>query len=709
MSKIYQGSNLFVDTTTLSGGGSVTPTILSIDAMYKEFHVTDVGSKNFSITDMLGSGKLVKDVWASSGNLNTGRQQLGATGSQNASLSIGGGWSGSAYDSLYTEKFNGSTWSNSGNLVNAREGCGATGTQIAALVFSGGGGAGYNKPAELFNGATWTNTGSLNTARGNVGSSGIRTATIAISGQVAGGSPYVTNTCELFNGSTWSNIGTVNTAVLAPRGAGTQSSTIKFGGGISTGSASGITETFNGLVWISSGATMNVARWAFGGCGTQSSSIAFGGTSASFLVGLTPTLSSTEKFNGLTWSNSTIQLSSKSGNAGCGSQNNSISFGGTTTGSDYLNTTEKFTGQPLYSTYVVAKNDTDFVEQEFKNNISLQTVGIDSSKFTIVCPAYVSIEIRPLANGITQQEQNDLTTLGIIDDVVGGVWTASGSLNTARHILAGAGLENSGLSFGGDTSGGASPSAVTEKFNGSTWSNSGNLNTARSALSGCGIQTSALSFGGGSVLGSTNTGVTETFNGTAWTTLGASMNIARRALAGCGITSSALSFGGYVSGYVNNTEKFNGSTWSNSATLINTRGDFSGVGTQNAGLSSGGSTDGSNYVGLTEKFNGTAWSSTGSMNVGRYRQGMSGTQNSSLTMGGYAGASTSSTEKFNGSIWSSSGNLNTARFGLAGSGIQNSSLAFGGTTGSASNITEKFNTQITLPVSGQLVNTISYV
>jgi hypothetical protein len=65
MGKIYQGANLFADTSAL-GGGSVTPTILTVDDMSKVFNISATGSKTFYITNMLGSGQLIE----TSGSLN---------------------------------------------------------------------------------------------------------------------------------------------------------------------------------------------------------------------------------------------------------------------------------------------------------------------------------------------------------------------------------------------------------------------------------------------------------------------------------------------------------------------------------------------------------------------------------------------------------------------------------------------------------------
>jgi hypothetical protein len=58
---------------------------------------------------------------------------------------------------------------------------------------------------------------------------------------------------------------------------------------------------------------------------------------------------------------------------------------------------------------------------------------------------------------------------------------------------------------------------ATEEYNGSTWTSTstGSLNTARLNLAGAGTQTSALAFGGNNPTVSV---ATELYDGSAWTT-----------------------------------------------------------------------------------------------------------------------------------------------------------------------------------------------
>jgi hypothetical protein len=67
------------------------------------------------------------------------------------------------------------------------------------------------------------------------------------------------------------------------------------------------------------------------------------------------------------------------------------------------------------------------------------------------------------------------------------------------------------------------------------------MNTARYLLAGAGIQTATLAFGGSTP---PKVGATEEYDGTSWTSNPTGLSTARSDLAGAGNTSAALAFGG---------------------------------------------------------------------------------------------------------------------------------------------------------------------
>ena len=86
------------------------------------------------------------------------------------------------------------------------------------------------------------------------------------------------------------------------------------------------------------------------------------------------------------------------------------------------------------------------------------------------------------------------------------------------------------------------------------WASGGNMNTARQIVAGAGIQTAALVFGGNVP----NTALNESYDGSSWTEVG-DLNTARRAIGGIGISTAALATCGYAGAITNINESWNGS------------------------------------------------------------------------------------------------------------------------------------------------------
>ena len=187
-----------------------------------------------------------------------------------------------------------------------------------------------------------------------------------------------------------------------------------------------------------------------------------------------------------------------------------------------------------------------------------------------------------------------------------------------------------------------------------TWASGGNLNTTRDSLSGAGSDSTAfLAFGGytGAV-----SSATEKYNGTSWTNNPTGLNTARYQLSGFGTQTAAVAAGGDTGSPSSATEKYNGTSWTNNPTGLNTaRRAVFGTGIQTAGLASGGAN--ANPIGNSvETFNGTSWSPATSLNVG-LRGGVTGTQTAAVTTAvgtvGIPGPGAGVTQTWNGSTWTS--------------------------------------------------------
>lgn len=161
---------------------------------------------------------------------------------------------------------------------------------------------------------------------------------------------------------------------------------------------------------------------------------------------------------------------------------------------------------------------------------------------------------------------------------------------------------------------------------------------------------------------------------------GGNLNTARYGLAGAGTQNAGLSFGGTTGSASAATEEYNGTSWTNSGSLATARYYIAGCGYQDAGLSFGGYVASSSAV--TEEYDGASWSSGGALATARHTLAGCGTQVAGLSFGGTTGTVSNKTEEYNGTSWSAGGNLITGRENIAGCGTQDAGLSFGGGTGS---------------------------
>ena len=638
----------------------------------------------------------------SSWNLNTARFQLAGCGSQNAALSIGGSpvYLGT---SQVTEKFNGAAWFITTNLIVAVGGNASAGITSSAVSF---GGFGVTAATEKFSitSTTWTikkpivgfwsiSNAIMNTPRGYGASFGSQSAGGAAGGATVGTTPSLVT--ELFNGLTWTASGNLTTPTPGARyitaGCGVQNAGLIFGG---NGPLRG-TEKFNGSAWTYNASwnlVESTGKQYHSGCGLQNAALEFGGQ------GVATYSTTAEKFDGSTWSTTGSLNTARQYIAGCGTQGSALSFGGWTGG--VVSVTEKFNGATWtvsgvlnLSRYGIAGAGTQTaslaaggytgvvsaISEIFNGSVWMGTqsinlartgpFGFGSQSFaTIAGGNYTGTTMTGLTELYNSKEINDYFT------PVQGTWTITSDLNTSRYGLAGCGLLDAGLSFGGfDTT----YSNVTEKYNGSVWSATGNMTTARRYLAGAGTQSAGLSFGG--TTGSASA-ITGKFDGSTWTTSSSwNLNTPRYSLAGCGTQAAALSFGGITTSTgLATTEIFNGTTWSATGDLTTARYGLSGAGTQSAGLAFGGYTTA--YSGTTETFNGSTWTLVSDMLFLRTQHAGSGAQSAALSYTGYNGSYLNLSEKFNGYYWSVTNNANISKSIGAGCGDNSSALTFGGTS-----------------------------
>jgi hypothetical protein len=270
--------------------------------------------------------------------------------------------------------------------------------------------------------------------------------------------------------------------------------------------------------------------------------------------------------------------------------------------------------------------------------------------------------------------------LSVTSSTGAGVWSAAagGNLNNAKSRLAGAGTQSAALAIGGESGG---PLNQTESYNGSSWSNVGNLNTARSYLAGCGTQSAALAIGG-DLGGGTSTGLTESWDGSSWSVpMAGTLVTAADKLSAVGTQSAALAFGGTNFGTpLNNTQSYNGSSWTSSSTLNVARSGLGGAGIQSAALAFAGDQGGGAISNVTESWDGSSWSILGgTLAYSRNKFGSLGIQSAALAFAGdQGGFAISQTEEWNGTAWSVTGGYGSAQQNLAAAGSVTAGLGFGG-------------------------------
>ena len=194
-------------------------------------------------------------TWSSGGNMNEGRSQGAGSGTQTASIFVGGG-SPTTGD---VETYNGSSWTEITELNTGRTELGAStvAPSTAMIVFSGHTGTYPTQnnvtSNEYYNGSSWTELADMNVGRRGIGGAGAAyTAALAFGGYRQS-SPYIAATTESWNGSSWTEVADLNNARYYVSGTGSNTAAIAVGG--EKPAQSNDTESWNGSAWTEVGNT----------------------------------------------------------------------------------------------------------------------------------------------------------------------------------------------------------------------------------------------------------------------------------------------------------------------------------------------------------------------------------------------------------------------------------------------------------------------
>jgi hypothetical protein len=245
---------------------------------------------------------------------------------------------------------------------------------------------------------------------------------------------------------------------------------------------------------FASGGNLNTARMYGnnGGAGTQTAALSFGGSPSAPGI---PQLTTSESYNGTSWTNTPSLNTATALAGGSGTQTAALCIAGTSAPTNDTTKTESFNGTS-WTTLPATLNTGRYF---------LAGVGIQTST---------------LAFGGENAGGGPVGGTAASESYNGTSWTTTPSLNTARRDVAGIGATNTAaVAFGGVGPG--SPVTNTELWNGTSWTNNPTgLNTARRAARGGGTSTAGIGVGGG-------TNATELWNGTSWTSNPTSLTTAR--------------------------------------------------------------------------------------------------------------------------------------------------------------------------------------
>ncbi len=200
----------------------------------------------------------------------------------------------------------------------------------------------------------------------------------------------------------------------------------------------------------------------------------------------------------------------------------------------------------------------------------------------------------------------------------GSSWTEVADLNTARNSAAGAGTDNTaGLLFGGNTAPGNTTTANTEFFDGSSWTEVNNLATPRMSSGSAGTTTSAIMAGG---TPGNKSDVEE------WTTTPADEFVQ--------IHEGQLFFNSTTNTFKETITDIPGATWASGGAMSTGRSNHFAFGSQTDNVVGGPSPTAN-----SEKYNGTSWTEVNDINTARYDASGSGlSTTAAISFAGYFNA-----------------------------------------------------------------------
>ena len=263
-------------------------------------------------------------AWASSNNLNTGRNAGAGFGIQTAAVMTTGNEPG---ETNKTEHYDGTSWTNATNYPISKRFTAASGTLTSGLV---AGGSPNVATVNKYDGTNWTAANSIPTATNGGVMFGTQTASVYSVGR----NPSATTNTYEFDGTNWTAGGAAGTGRYFLASSGTLTAGLMFGGQTSGPTTRSETEEYDGTSWSESG-DLGTGRYGVGGssAGTQTDTIAFAGNNPAVVL--------TEGYDGTSWSTRPNMATARRFISGAGTATAGLGFGGNPPN----NSTEEFTGE----------------------------------------------------------------------------------------------------------------------------------------------------------------------------------------------------------------------------------------------------------------------------------------------------------------------------------------------------------------------------
>ena len=170
------------------------------------------------------------------------------------------------------------------------------------------------------------------------------------------------------------------------------------------------------------------------------------------------------------------------------------------------------------------------------------------------------------------------------------------------------------------------------------WATGGTAGSAVNLRGTAGTQTAAIAMGG-----TPYTANSETYDGTTWTETNDLVN-SRTSVGASGTTAAAIAFAGYNGGDKDFCETWDGTCWTEGNNILSARQTPMSLGkTSTAAVCAGGQPPGSGQA-TSETYDGTSWTEGHNLNTARYEGSGTGTSTSGLVIGGWDGARSTKTE-----------------------------------------------------------------